>query len=109
MIMQERHGYLVRGIAVTLVVFGFLLFGGMRLLDYIDHSSRGAEEQLVADAVRQAAITCYSVEGAYPGKLSHLTDYYGLAYNEDAFIVSYDAFAENLMPDIHVMRRGDNP
>ena len=107
--MQERHSTLIRGIVVTLVVFGFLLFGGMQLLDYIDHSSREAEEQLVADAVRQAAVTCYSVEGGYPESLDHLKEHYGLAYNEDVFIVSYDAFAENLMPDIHVMRRGDNP
>ena len=30
----------------------------------------------------------------------------GLAYNEDAYIVVYDAFASNVMPDIQVLRKG---
>ena len=53
-----------------------------------------------------AALTCYAVEGAYPQSLEALKHGYGLAYNEDAYIVVYDAFASNVMPDIQVLRKG---
>ena len=66
----------------------------------------GMEERLVLDAVRSAALTCYAVEGAYPQSLEALKHGYGLAYNEDAYIVVYDAFASNVMPDIQVLRKG---
>ena len=55
---------------------------------------------------RRAALTCYAVEGAYPQSLEALKHGYGLAYNEDAYIVVYDAFASNVMPDIQVLRKG---
>ena len=61
----------------------------------------------VLDAVRRAALTCYAVEGAYPQSLEELERGYGLAYNKDAYIVSYDAFASNIMPNIQVLRKGE--
>ena len=54
-----------------------------------------------------AALTCYAVEGAYPQSLEELERGYGLAYNKDAYIVSYDAFASNIMPNIQVLRKGE--
>ena len=72
----------------------------------IGASSESMEERLVLDAVRSAALTCYAVEGAYPQSLEALKHGYGLAYNEDAYIVVYDAFASNVMPDIQVLRKG---
>ena len=59
------------------------------------------------DAVRRAALTCYAVEGVYPQSLEELERGYGLAYNKDAYIVSYDAFASNIMPNIQVLRKGE--
>ena len=56
---------------------------------------------------RRAALTCYAVEGAYPQSLEELERGYGLAYNKDAYIVSYDAFASNIMPNIQVLRKGE--
>ena len=35
-----------------------------------------------------------------------LRKYYHLAYNEEKYLVHYDAFASNVMPDISVVERG---
>ena len=64
------------------------------------------EARIVRDAVRRAALTCYAVEGAFPDDLDYLRENYHLSYNEDRFIVSYDAFAFNRIPDIYVLERG---
>ena len=101
----KKHG-LARGLALTLAVFAALFGGAVAAFQKIGSSSENMEEQLVLDAVRRAALTCYAVEGAYPQTLKELERGYGLAYNKDAYIVSYDAFASNVMPDIQVLRKG---
>lgn len=104
--MNGRRNGLIRGIAVTIVVFGFVLAAGLSLLSAIDRRSAEAEERLVRDAVRRAVVTCYATEGAYPESADYLKTHYGLVYNEEQFFVAYDAFASNLMPDIRVTRKG---
>ena len=64
------------------------------------------EISMVRDAVKNAALTCYAAEGAYPQDLEYLRKYYHLAYNEEKYLVHYDAFASNVMPDISVVERG---
>lgn len=104
--MKTRKHSLARGLALTLAVFAVLFFGAIAAFQKIGSSSESMEEQLVLDAVRSAALTCYAVEGAYPQSLEELERGYGLAYNKDAYIVVYDAFASNIMPDIQVLRKG---
>ena len=104
--MKTKKQGLARGLALTLAVFAVLFGGAMAAFQKISSSSEEMEEQLVLDAVRAAALTCYAVEGAYPRELEALERGYGLAYNRDAYIVVYDAFASNIMPDIQVLRKG---
>ena len=67
-----------------------------------------AEEELrqVEQAVRRSAVACYAAEGAYPPDLDHLREDYGLQVNEKRYLVDYTVFAENLMPEITVLRNG---
>lgn len=102
----KKHG-LARGLVLTLAVFAALFGGAVAAFQKIGSSSENMEEQLVLDAVRRAALTCYAVEGAYPQSIKELERGYGLAYNKDAYIVSYDAFASNIMPNIQVLRKGE--
>lgn len=55
------------------------------------------------NAIRRAAVTCYATEGVYPPTLSYLEEHYGIQVDTDQYTVYYDAFAENLMPDITVL------
>ena len=48
---------------------------------------------------------CYAVEGSYPASLDYLEENYGLLVNHDRFIVTYEAFASNLMPQVNVLER----
>ena len=64
------------------------------------------ETDLVRRAVKEAALTCYAVEGAYPDSLDYLREHYALAYDEDRYFVTYDAFSTNRIPDIWVTVKG---
>ncbi len=104
--MQSGRNGLWRSLAVALAVFAALILGGLALIRTIESRSGAAESGLVRDAVRSAILTCYAVEGAYPPDIDYLKRNYGLAFNEELYIVSYDSFASNVMPDVRVMERG---
>ena len=66
------------------------------------------EEEAIASirsAVQQSALQCYVIEGVYPSNLAYLQENYGLRINTEAYIIAYDAYAENQMPSVKVVKR----
>lgn len=59
----------------------------------------------VRDSVLDAALQCCAVEGAYPSTLDHLEREYGLRVNHDDYVITYEAFAGNVMPSVVVVPR----
>ena len=94
-----------REIAIVLLMVA-LLAGVWLVVSRVSTKSDTAQTQFVVDAVHNAALTCYAVEGAYPTDLEYLRTHYGLAYDQERYRVSYDAFASNLLPDIKVTELG---
>lgn len=84
---------------ILLLAFGFFFYGLRNVREEISEQGRTKLE----DAVRRAAVACYAAEGAYPPDIEYLKEHYGLTIDEDRYIVNYDIFAENLMPDITVL------
>lgn len=56
-------------------------------------------------ALRKGCVACYATEGAYPANLTYLEEHYGVQIDRERYDVHYNAFAENLMPDITVLER----
>ncbi|MBQ4051630.1 MAG: hypothetical protein IJD13_08355 [Oscillospiraceae bacterium] len=61
--------------------------------------------QAAEDTIRRAMVTCYAIEGFYPSSLDYLCEYYGVAADE-RFVVEYEAFGGNIMPQVTVIFRG---
>lgn len=104
--MKKQKSGFGRRLVLALIVFAVLLLGVYLLVNKVGSASGQAETELVRDAVRSAVLTCYAVEGAYPTNINYLKEYYGLAYNEEAYKVLYDSFASNVMPSIIVFEIG---
>lgn len=67
-----------------------------------------AREQAVVtvrESVLNAAKQCCAVEGSYPSSLAHLEKEYGLVINHDDYVVSYEWFADNVLPSVVVTAR----
>ena len=60
-----------REIAVILLMV-LLLAGVWLVVSRLSNTQSSAQTQFVEDAVRNAALTCYAVEGAYPDDLDYL-------------------------------------
>ncbi len=76
------------------------LFGARAAADISDETAHA-----IRDAVLSRAAECCAVEGAYPESLDYLTEHYGLQVNTKDYYITYEAFAENLPPDVLVQPR----
>lgn len=68
-------------------------------------SSRAEGLRMTEEHLRQAVVSCYALEGRYPPDVAYLQEQYGLQLNERKYIVHYEVFAENIMPEITVLER----
>ena len=95
---------LIRTVLAVLCA-ALLLWGGLALWHGAQESMRLQAAQSVRAAVVDAAVQCYVLEGAYPRSLAYLEENYGVQINHSRFIVSYEAYASNQLPDIAVFER----
>ena len=104
---------------IKLAAMAAMLVLAVCIFARIDTAQDSAETEIVRSAVKNAALTCYAVEGAYPvdelneagypvegSALRYLRENYQLAYDESRYFVTYDAFAPNVIPTIWVTERG---
>ena len=94
---------------IKLLAIVAVLAAAVLLVNRIASAQDSAETDIVRDAVKNAALTCYAVEGAYPDSVEYLREHYHLAYDDDNYLITYDAFASNMIPDIWVTERGAQP
>lgn len=101
---KRRGGWVppVLGLALFAVVAWGVTFGVRQTAK----ASAAEGLRLAEQAVRRAAVSCYAVEGAYPGSYDALKERYGAVVDESRYVVFYEAFASNLMPEITVVERG---
>ena len=91
----------------AILIFIALIVAFVFLVNNITGKGNGRELEIVRDAVKNAALTCYAVEGMYPADISYLREHYNLSYNEDKYVVYYQPFASNVIPSIKVVERGN--
>ena len=91
----------------AILVFVALIIVFVALVNNITGKGNRREMDIVKDAVKNATLTCYAVEGMYPDDLNYLIEHYNLSYNKDRYIVYYEPLASNVIPSIKVVERGN--
>lgn len=101
----EMQGRIRRTRVIRLVFIVLLL---VALVFVVIGAQARAKEQAamsVRESVLNAAKQCCAVEGSYPSSLEHLEKNYGLVVNRDDYVVSYEWFADNVLPSVVVSAR----
>ncbi len=100
--MKKRHSAYVISVVCMLAFVGMIygLTAGMIEKDEQDESINAIKK-----TIEEKALQCYVIEGVYPESLSYLEEKYGLIVNRKDFYVVYEPVAENLPPQIRVVRR----
>ena len=89
--------------SVLLLIAALLCFSVA--LSRLGQGSREAGRKQLEESLRRTAVACYAAEGFYPPDVAYMTTHYGLRYDEQLYLVHYEVFASNLMPDITVVER----
>ena len=96
-----------RILSILLAPVGFLA-AVLWLVTAVSDLASGQDEealQQLEESLRRSAVACYAAEGVYPPDLDYLEEHYGVQIDEKRFVVYYDAFASNMMPDITVLEK----
>ncbi|MEI8216908.1 MAG: hypothetical protein WCF96_07395 [Eubacteriales bacterium] len=86
-------------IVISVLLLLFLVFG----LNEARNSADKEGYSYLQNAINRASIECYAVEGMYAPNIAYLENHYGLIIDHKKYIVHYEAFASNIMPDITVI------
>lgn len=106
--MNKRKKRLKGAWKLGLISAGCAAAAAVFLTAMIERGLHEQEMEMLQHQVRTAAASCYAIEGRFPGQLEYLVENYGLVYDETRYVVHYDAFASNIMPDIDVSIRGED-
>jgi len=63
------------------------------------------EMRIARESLLRAVVSCYAFEGAYPESYEYIKENYGVRINEEKFVVFYDIFSSNIMPEITILER----
>lgn len=103
-LLRKHRGTLISCLLFALVIFLFVL-----LFSSVSEKSQDEQQEVLLNALRRASVSCYAIEGRYPDSLDYLKENYGITYDDEKFIVQYDAFASNVFPSISVLVKGASP
>ncbi len=73
----------------------------------LERTAKEEQTELLREALNQAVVSCYAIEGRYPQSLDYLIENYGIRIDEERYAVTYEIFAENIRPGIRVVRLGE--
>lgn len=93
--------YIKASLGVILVAL--LLVSSISLTSQMESGSKTETLSQMELAVKQACVTCYALEGRYPPNLEYMSKNYGIAIDENRYIVLYQVFGQNIMPMIKIM------
>lgn len=87
---------------ITFILASVLIF---ILILRMEEDQKAMNQKNLETAIQNALTLCYAQEGFYPAQLNYLIENYGIIV-DDAFVVTYKAFASNFRPTIHIYRIG---
>lgn len=71
----------------------------------LEQGRQAEGKRQLEEALRRTAVACYASQGFYPPDVDYMQQHYALQYDEDSYIIYYEVYASNLMPDITVLEK----
>lgn len=85
--------------------FVILLLFFLNGIHSVNDTTLTKQQESLEQALMRCISHCYAVEGAYPSSLEYLITNYGLSYNTDIFLIDYEYYGDNLLPDYTILRK----
>ena len=78
---------------------------------HMEETVQREQQELLQEAINQAVVNCYALEGsvfAGGSVVQWLIENYGIQVDFEKYVVSYEIFAENIRPQVRVIRIGED-
>lgn len=92
-------------IGLTLPIMAAVLLCFSLAVSRLEQDRQAQGKSLLEDVLRRTAVACYASEGFYPPDVDYMLEHYGLQYDAEKYVIRYEVFASNLMPDITVLEK----
>ena len=99
--IRKRSAKRMAGLVAFALVIALAWFAS----DAVGASLREQGELSMRNAILNSAKQCCAIEGAYPSSLSYLEENYGLVINRSDYAITYEVFADNVMPNVVVLAK----
>lgn len=95
----------VKQFGIPVMVLAGLTAAFVTAVFYIENITNGQNLVLTKQAAVRTAVECYATEGIYPPDVKYMEKNYGLTYDHTKYVIFYDVFASNIMPQIEVYEK----
>ncbi len=99
---KKKKGIPASGIIFTILMF--VILAGF-LYGQVKNMSKEVEQSdvdMLKDALENAVVTCYAIEGSYPESLEYIEEHYGVIIDREKYFVDYENNLINMKPQISV-------
>ena len=83
----------------TAAIMVMVIFG----LRQTEESNNAEGLRILEDSLRRAVVMNYAIEGRYPASIEYIEEHYGIHIDRSKFVVHYQVFASNILPEITVI------
>ncbi|MCR5106836.1 MAG: hypothetical protein K6B28_01595 [Lachnospiraceae bacterium] len=90
---------------LSILVFVVIIIMFIAGVNTLSEGSLGNEKEMLENALNRDIVHCYAIEGIYPPSLGYIEKHYGLTYDHDKYIISYESIGSNIMPTVMVVER----
>ena len=104
---QKKEHVLLKDLFLPLASFVLIVALFSFGIQSVSQTAREEQLRFAEQAVRRAAVQCYAVEGRYPASVEYLKENYGLAVDDNRYVIHYQRLGANLLPEIAVFPIGD--
>jgi hypothetical protein len=74
-------------------------------INYLTQANEDESLDAIRTAITRATVQFYALEGRYPPSLDYLIEQFGLQLDQERYLIHFNVFASNIMPQITVLRR----
>jgi len=90
----------LRPLVFTAAVIVALMFG----LGQAQEASRAESVRVLEETITRVVVHSYAVNGRFPESLDYIVSNYDVFIDSSRFLVHYEVFAANILPDIRVFQ-----
>jgi len=90
---------------IAIIIFAIIMGGFIYGISTVSDNEMLDEKEILTNALTKDIVHCYASEGIYPPSLSYIEEHYGLIYDKDKFLISYENVGSNILPVVHIFEK----